>query len=350
MQKLWRRVADDLKKEIPRLDHGARLCTLHELCDRYQVSHITARRALLELSNEGLVERLQGKGTLVRRIHPDLSIVIVLNSALQAEQALQHPVVMRLHAGITAEASRHNITTMVVSEKYLSNTELLRRQNTGVLFVQFGDRGDLDLLAAAGIPCAVLHLPQKLEHATTVRVDMRRGAYLAVKHLTELGHRRIAFITGSLTSPRIMLRLSGYRKALREAGIRFDWGLLRETDGITAQSDGRALGELLNLKNRPTAVFAATDDRALHLLDFCAAKTIRVPGDISIVGYDNMPESLLHIPPLTTVDTKLERVGAEGVALLMNMVSDGKKRHRDILIRPELVIRETTGQNNKGGT
>ena len=104
-----------------------------------------------------------------------------------------------------------------------------------------------------------------------------------------------------------------------------------------------ALKELLSLPSPPTAIFAGNDYRAMHLLEYCRENNLGVPEELSIVGYDNIAESALTSVPLTTIDTHLEELGARGVNLLMEMMVEGRKKTRkDIVIKPDLVVRESS--------
>ena len=98
---------------------------------------------------------------------------------------------------------------------------------------------------------------------------MKKAGYLATKYLIELGHKRIGFITGPITSAWFLPRFKGYQKALRKARIPLDWNLMKETNGADKNQDELVMEELFSLPDPPAAIFAANDYRALHILDYC---------------------------------------------------------------------------------
>ncbi|MCZ4150359.1 LacI family transcriptional regulator, partial [Escherichia coli] len=130
-------------------------------------------------------------------------------------------------------------------------------------------------------------------------VDNRAGAYTATKHLLDLGHRRIGHIRGRADLASAHLREQGYRQALEEAGVEFDQQLARDGD---YQHDAavQAANDLLDLPEPPTAIFAANDLSALAALEVVCERGLQVPGDLSIIGFDDIPEAAQATPPLST--------------------------------------------------
>jgi LacI family transcriptional regulator len=175
----------------------------------------------------------------------------------------------------------------------------------------------------------------------TVDSNNRKGARIATDHLIGLGHRRIAHISGRHDLESSRQRELGYRDALKAAGIAFDPELVR--GGAYRQLDAReATLELLALPERPTAVFAANDLSALGVLQAAAEQGLRVPRDLSVIGYDDVPESASATPPLTTIAQPLKQMGAEALRMLTKLLA-GDDAARHLHLRAELVVRETTG-------
>ena len=150
------------------------------------------------------------------------------------------------------------------------------------------------------------------------------GALAATRHLIELGHRRIGFIGGRPDLESARRREQGYRLALEEAGIPVDGSLIANGDFTEAGAEEPARS-LLSLAAPPTAIFAANDLTAIQTMRTTTDLGLNVPGDVSIVGFDNIPESALTEPPLTTVDQSLHAVGEEAVRILLHLIesSDG---------------------------
>jgi LacI family transcriptional regulator len=171
------------------------------------------------------------------------------------------------------------------------------------------------------------------------KLDNEYGAYLAVRHLVELGHRRIAFIAGPGNNMDAAERLNGYTRALNEAAIEVDTKLI--VDGDFHEASGMlATNRLFDTRQQFTAIFAANDLSAYGARLCLYRKGIRVPDDISLVGFDDLPGSAYTTPPLTTVRQPLYEIGRVATESLLHLINGGSAQGS---IPPlELVVRETT--------
>ncbi len=171
----------------------------------------------------------------------------------------------------------------------------------------------------------------------TIDSDNLAGAQSAVRHLLELGHRRIGFLAGRPDLESARLREEGYRRSLAEAGIVVDEQLIR-VGGYRAETAGAPAAELLSLPDRPTAVFAANDLSAIRTIEVARSLGLDVPGDLSVVGFDNVPDAAQSSPPLTTVAQPLRRLGEEAMTMLLALVQgrDLDQRHRRLETRLEV--------------
>jgi len=173
----------------------------------------------------------------------------------------------------------------------------------------------------------------------SLQIDDRRGAMLAVRHLLELGHRRIAFITGSENHPDAIERLGGYKKALEEAGIGFDPRLVAVGDWHE-EGGLRATLELLDARTHFTALFCVNDQTAYGALLGLFRKGLSVPGDVSVVGFDDLPASLYRVPPLTSVRQSIGILGEQSVQAMLDLMAGNRPRLSPPPV--ELVVREST--------
>jgi LacI family transcriptional regulator len=173
------------------------------------------------------------------------------------------------------------------------------------------------------------------------KIDNEYGAYLAVKHLIELGHRRIAFVSGPSNSTDAGERLNGYVRALQEADIEVDQALIAEGDFHEA-CGLMAINHLFETRQQFTAIFAANDLSAYGVRLGLYRKGIRVPEDISLVGFDDLPGSAYTAPPLTTVHQPLYDIGRLATNALLAIIQ-GKEIQAEVP-PVELVVRETTRQ------
>jgi LacI family transcriptional regulator len=174
----------------------------------------------------------------------------------------------------------------------------------------------------------------------TVDSQNLEGASRATEYLIELGHRRIGFLAGRPDLESARLRERGYRKALEDAGIAFDPGLTRVGD-YTAESTDEPACELLQMEDRPTAIFAANDLSALQVMRVARRLGLRVPDDVSIIGFDNIPESAMADPPLTTIDQSIQAMGFEAVRLLIDLIEQPEQEAVHLTLPTELVVRQS---------
>ncbi len=175
----------------------------------------------------------------------------------------------------------------------------------------------------------------------TVAADNLQGARLAVEHLLALGHTRIGMVTGRPDLISAQLREQGYREALAAAGIPVDESLLRVGAFETEQA-GDAARQLLELADRPTAVFAANDLSALATLEVATGLGLRVPDDLSLVGFDNIPEAAQVQPSLTTVDQPMRQMGHDAVEMLLALIADRPLAATHVTLDTRLVVRAST--------
>ena len=174
----------------------------------------------------------------------------------------------------------------------------------------------------------------------TVDSDNLNGAVAATDHLIGLGHRRIAFLAGRPDLESARLRERGYRQALAAAGIPVDEGLIR-VGGYRADTATEPARELLELDPRPTAIFTANDVTALETMAVAKSMGISIPGDVSIVGFDNVPESALAEPSLTTVEQPLQEMGAEAVRLVIDLIDNPSGPPARVVLPTRLVVRQS---------
>ncbi len=222
---------------------------------------------------------------------------------------------------------------------------LLAREVEGVIVIS-GRAGPryTELRAAEGLgaewPLVLVNNQQAGPGIYSVRMDNRAGASAAVSYLKSLGHRRIAFVAGPERGRSSRERLEGYRQGIAVNGL----GPAAEkvVTGAGLLEDGpRALAALMGLAERPTAVLCYNDLAAIGLLGAAARAGLRVPGDLSVVGYDNIPLSAFSVPPLTTVDQPKEQMGR--LAVEMCLAALNGRPTQDVVLTGELVIRESAG-------
>lgn len=221
---------------------------------------------------------------------------------------------------------------------------LSEKQVDGLIVLSSG--GDPELIAtlrSAGMPQVVVD--REIDDLTVdlVEVNHELGGYLATRHLLELGHRRIACIAGPQALSPARQRVQGYHRALTEAGLRVDDKLLRSTD-FTSAGGHAAMASLLKMRQRPSAVFASNDLMAIGAVCAAAEAGLRIPEDLSVVGFDDIALAAYSNPPLTTIAQPKHQTGTLAARLLLERIAQrDKPLHREIL-QPTLCLRRSTAR------
>jgi DNA-binding LacI/PurR family transcriptional regulator len=199
-----------------------------------------------------------------------------------------------------------------------------------------------DRLAAAGVSLVVLDPGvEPARGLPTVGTTNWAGGYSAVEHLVSLGHERVAAIGGRADQLNSRARLDGYRSALTAAGVRPRASWVRHSDWTRAGGLAQAR-VLLSGRERPTAVFACSDRLARGVYEAAAERGLRIPEDLSVVGFDDLPEALWLTPQLTTVRQPVREMAAEAVRLMLRR-SRGEPVHGDrVELSTTLILRAST--------
>jgi len=221
---------------------------------------------------------------------------------------------------------------------------LIAKQVDGIIFIAAGDHHEhLVELTSANVPLVLADRDVKQSRADVVLVDNEQGGYRATGHLLDLGHQRIGCIAGPSEATPSADRVKGYERALREAGASVYERLVVQGD-FRYKGGEEAADRLLGLDSPPSAIFACNDLMAIGTLRAIRKAGLRVPEDISVVGYDDIPLASAVSPPLTTVAqpvTELARISTE---LLLSRIEDEAPRDLErIVLDTDLVIRDSSG-------
>ncbi len=219
---------------------------------------------------------------------------------------------------------------------------LMKKQVDGVVFCSVGSRTDsFRELSSLKLPVVVLDRELSEINMDTVVCDNRQGGYLATRHLLELGHRRIGCISGPSQITPSAERVTGYKAALEEVGVPFDEGLVIRGD-FHPETGLLATRTLLKLAKAPTAVFSCNDMMALGILRAAAELGASVPGDISVVGYDDIELASYSIPSLSTICQPKEEISGTVVRLLLERIANKELGARRIVLPVSIIVRQST--------
>ncbi len=224
--------------------------------------------------------------------------------------------------------------------------ELLQQQRVqGLLITPVSPESDvLEALRDRGTPVVIVDRTRDDPSFCTVAVDDVLGGRLAIEHLVDRGHRRVAYIGGPPSLGQVRDRLEGARLAWRDAGLPDEDLLVISTEELVV-AEGRRAGERLAgiaSSKRPTAAFCANDLLALGLLQHAITAGLRVPHDLAIVGYDDIEFAGAAAVPLTSVRQPRQELGRAAAELVLAEATDPDHEHQQVLFTPELVARAST--------
>jgi DNA-binding LacI/PurR family transcriptional regulator len=203
------------------------------------------------------------------------------------------------------------------------------------------------------LPLPTVAIPghRRVEGVTNIVLDHRKGAWLALKHLVDLGHKEIALMKGSDISPDSEDRWKAIRQVAEELGIRIQADLIVQLEGDDATPQlGYPFAEELLARKRPfTALFAYNDISAIGSIRAFQDAGLRVPEEVSVVGFDDIKIAVHNNPSLTTVRQPLQRMGEIAARTLLNRIEEHEDWVAEIAIEPELVVRNSTARAISGG-
>jgi LacI family transcriptional regulator len=263
---------------------------------------------------------------------------------------LDSPWAVEILRGVEDWAAAHE-TGVVVSAVRHGNARpsswtsgLASHKTDGVILVTSQlTQGQVDQVRTGGIPLIVVDpVNPPPPDLPSVGAANWAGGLAATAHLVGRGHRRIGVIAGPRDYLCSRARVDGYRSALEQAGIRFDPALVRHGDFHHEGGFARG-GELLDLGDRPTAVFAGSDQQALGLYEAARQRGLRIPQDLSVVGFDDLPVARWVSPPLTTVRQPLAEMGRAAAQMLGDLIEGRQLRTKRLELSAELIVRESTG-------
>lgn len=196
-------------------------------------------------------------------------------------------------------------------------------------------------LKGATVPVVTIPQPGPRYRLPFVSVQDEVGAYDVVNHLIDRGHARIALVSGPPTNIFSMNRLSGYRTALKNAGIRFDPSIVKNAS-YTREGALQVVSELLDLPKPPTAIFATSDYMAIGAMEAIRSRGLRIPDDVALVGFGNTPICDLLTPKLTTVDERLHQLGSMSASLAIQFCHGDGQFPTQITLDTRLIVRESS--------
>jgi DNA-binding LacI/PurR family transcriptional regulator len=262
---------------------------------------------------------------------------------------ITNPFFPELIQGFEDIAVEHGYEILISSTNYdprrmsLCIRRMLERRAEGVAVMTFGvERPLLEQLAERKVPLVFVDIGPERPGISLLKVDYRHGIRQGVQHLAALGHRDIAFISGPRRLHSAQSRLTAFSKSIEECGIVADTERIVEGDH-TMEGGIEAMDFLLKSRHRPTAVMCSNDMTAIGVLHKLYRAGLRVPDDLSVIGFDDIHIAQVTIPPLTTIQMSCFDLARAAVTALRAHVEEGGEPKRNYKIPTHLVVRESTG-------
>ncbi|MFA7183304.1 MAG: GntR family transcriptional regulator [Victivallales bacterium] len=349
-------INDILQRKLRKND---RFFSETELCKKYDVSRITVRRSIAELVEENILYKIPAKGTFVSDEIEEKAFL----PALEKEISIIVPdideyAVSTICSGVKQEADEKNYRSAIYTsgrniEKECQEINRLKQTNCrgAIIFPNWGKVNAEQIFELKRQKFNFVLVDRFFREIDTdyVVVDNKKGAFLAVSHLIELGHTRIAHIAWPAHTAGTD-RLEGYKDALIKNKLLIEDDLIILLDfskfarlNIEPESGGyEETKKLLSLNPRPTAIFTASDPVAFEALRAIREAGLKVPEDISIVGFDDLKFSALLDTPLTTVAQPFREIGKTAMRILADKIEGKSKEIRQVVLEPKLIVRNST--------
>lgn len=357
---LYQQLADILRKEIQEghLKPGDLVPSMDALARAHQLNKATVRQALAALTAEGLIYSQPARGTFVsepasRKQTPPaeraLSIGWISHVSGHVKTGRYHTEMMDAVRN-ALNAIRGNLTTLHVDHmdpsvffKAVGEAHL-----DGAILVGPFQTEPIKHLIETGLPCVLIDDVCRGARTDSILVDNKGGGYLAMDHLLSLGHKRVAIVTGPHGWRITQDRLDGAYDAMDAAGMSRDAATVFPSD-FSPEGGFAAFMEILKLHPLPTAVFFENDEMAAGALHALYEQSkLRVPENMSFVGFDDISWTQMTHPPLTTVHVEKEMMGREAVERLAKQLFDPSHVPYTTILPTRLVVRKSTDRPQEG--
>jgi LacI family transcriptional regulator len=267
---------------------------------------------------------------------------------------LSNPFLSELVEAMYAECLARGYTVLCGTTNYRAEAEahyidlFLGHPCDGIIVA--GPPDSLEDVIRAGVPAVLVdcHMPTDFVRVPVVEVEDMHGMYSAVAHLQRLGHETIGLVYGPLDQ----LRQEGYRRALADAGQAYDEALVADAGELYFENAARVCQEMLRGRPDVTAVAATTDVLAFGVMHAARRTGRRVPDELAVVGFDDIPLAAAMNPPLTTVAQPVQEIVSHAVELLLEQIEsrDITLDRRRVVLKAQLVVRESCGSSRSGST
>ncbi|OBX08067.1 substrate-binding domain-containing protein [Gallibacterium genomosp. 3] len=260
--------------------------------------------------------------------------------------ATSNPFFAEVVSGVEHYCNQHQYNLIISSTdgdeaRLLQNIQtLIQKQVDGLLLMYSDSRHSIVKQLNVQLPMVIMDWWPTALNADRIYENSESGAYLATKTLIEQGHQKIAIITGKLDKSLAHNRLIGYKKALQDANLTVhpEWIIESHFD---FEGGVEGMKKLLQCTDRPTAIFACSDTIAVGVYQVAWQHGLRIPEDLSVIGYDNIMLSQYLTPPLTTIHQPKAELGELAVETLLQRIKSPQQEYKTLMLEPQLIWRQS---------
>lgn len=328
---------------------GVSTTTVSKVINNYpDVSDKTRKKIKKILEKENFLPNAQAQGLTTKRTWT-LGVVYFEDLGI----GLSHPFFSKVIEAFKKQADKHGYSLLFGSKNdRLKNTTFLEYfkykcvDGIAIICTDPNDKETLELIES-DFPIVVIDMLN--ENTSTVTSDNELGCKLAIEYLFSLGHKRIAHINGTAETDNLpnMVRMEAYKKYIKEFNLYRSDDYLVSGNNFDFDSGYEAMNKLLSLKNPPTAVLGASDKIALGAIRAINNKGLRVPEDISVIGFDDIELAEYVTPRLTTIRQNCDEIGKAAIDILVEQIDKKEKLAINKVIPVELIVRESCAKLEK---
>jgi len=347
----YQQIKDVLKEEIQQGKYkpGSVMPSVNQLAIMFSTSRNTSVKAMNDLVHEGIVYTVQGKGTLVSDFRKEVKKAAQFKSnsgcpcigiLLADFDNIDHPYMAKIIKGISEKTKtiKCNMKVFCISN-YSINDFIHNEDFDGLIILTELPQSSVFMLRQNKIPFVLANNDIYGEELFSVTVDTFSMTYTAVKYLYDLGHREICVLAGPHYARSTPISYAAYKYAINEFGLEVNESFFKSCE-YGEYGGYAAFSSLMQAGKIPTAIFALEDYIACGVIKAAAEKSLKVPGDLSIIGNGNMLNGSATFA-LTTFNNKLDELGGLCLELLVKQLKNEPVKNHKISLKPELIVRSS---------
>jgi len=330
-------------KEIAKEANVSPATVSKALNKRKDISEATRQKILRIAESHNFVPNATGRN-LKNRTTESVGVIFCRES----QPLSGNPFYSRVLEGIEAElaVNNYNLVLHLLPNDYKGNLPKMLREGQvdGIILAGVMRSDFIDRLKTLEISVVLIDPKILVSDLSQVLIDNEHGAFQATEYLINLGHERIGFISGNLDRLSFLQRFKGYKKALEYHHIQFDEQLV-QTGGL--EHGYEHTKKLLEMNGPPTAIFAANDINAIYGYKAIKDARLRIPEDVSVIGFDDIELAKISSPPLSTVRVYKEEMGSIAVRILLQRINGYTNQPLTTMVPTKLVERESVSSQKK---